>query len=415
MQVREKNAIKAGRTGKRSVGMQKMRRNTLIAIENIQASYRIKAIFMQENDSFDKAMEWILDSGIQESNGAICAWHDLDKEKNSFEYSEITGYGITTFVFLDAVKKKELFEKAEDARKWLEEKAVTKDGAVLARNYREWEQANENFSFQGGNCFAFDAGMVLNGLVNQYNAVKKKEILDLALKIGNFLVEKMIENKKSHAVYNSNTGKVLGQENKWSAQPGSYHAKVAIGLLGLERITGEKKFEKAARELCEFALEKQQPEGNFETNSISKSTHLHPHCYSAEGLLFAGKFLKEDKFVDAAEKATAWAMENQQENGGINAFYNGKWNQSQRSDVLAQVLRLATALKAMGRLESVSAESLSKLRKRLLEFQHESGGFLYGTELDLSKKNCVNAWCTMFALQALYWANAKEIDFRLVI
>ncbi len=388
---------------------------------------------MQEKNSFDKAKEWILDSGIQESNGAICAWHDLDKDKNSFEYSEITGYGITAFVFLDSVKKDErvfekvgkldegLFEKAEKARKWLETKAITKKGAVLARNYRKWEQANENFSFHGGNCFAFDAGMVLNGLVNQYNAVKKKEILDLALKIGGFLAETMMESGKMNAVYNANTGKVLGQEDKWSAQPGSYHAKVAIGLFGLKKITGEQKFENAARELCEFALEKQLPEGNFETNSISKSTHLHPHCYSAEGLLFAGKFLKEDRFVDAAEKATAWAMANQQENGGINAFYNGKWNQSQRSDVLAQVLRLASALKAMGKLKEVPEEKLSRLRERILEFQHESGGFLYGTELDLLKKNCVNAWCTMFALQALQWhniskgQNAGKMNFEQII
>ncbi len=364
---------------------------------------------MQENDSFDKTRKWLLNSGIQESNGAICAWHDLDKNKNSFEYSEITGYGITAFVFLDTVKKDQgLLEKAEKARKWLEAKAVTKEGAVLARNYKEWEQANEKFSFQSGNCFAFDAGMVLNGLVNQYNAVKKKEILDLALKIGNFLIEKMMEDGKMHAVYNTNTEKVLEQKDKWSAQPGSYHAKIAIGLLGLEKITGDKKFGKAARELCEFALKKQLPEGNFETNSISKSTHLHPHCYSAEGLLFAGKLLKENKFIDAAEKAIVWAIKNQQENGGVNAFYNGEWNQSQRSDVLAQILRLALALKSIGKLESVSQEKISMLRKRLLEFQHESGGFLYGTELDLSTKNCVNAWCTMFALQALQWYDTNN-------
>ena len=218
----------------------------------------------------------------------------------------------------------------------------------------------------------------------------------------------MREDEKMHAVYNTSTEKVLEQEDKWSAQLGNYHAKVAIGLLGLEEITGKQKFEKAARKLCEFALEKQLPEGNFETNSISKSTHLHPHSYSAEGLLFTGKFLKENRFVNAAEKVTALTMANQQENGGVNAFYNGECNQSQRSNVLAQVLKLALALKAMGKLESVSAESLSMIRERLLEFQHKSGGFLYGTELDRSIKNCVNAWCTMFVLQALQWHNTSK-------
>jgi len=362
------------------------------------------------------AREWLLSSGIQESNGAISAWHDLGNGKNSFEYSEITGYGITTFVFLNSVKKSSaLFEKAEKAAEWLGSRAITKEGAVLARNYRLWEQADKGFSFEGGNCFAFDAGMVLNGLVNKYNADKNPETLRMAVEVGNFLAEKMMDGGKMHAVYSAKTGKVAEEGSKWSSQPGSYHAKVSIGLLGLSKITGEKKFYKAARELCEFALKKQQPEGNFETNSFDKSTHMHPHCYSAEGLLFAGKFLKEERFVDAAEKATAWAMANQRENGGINAFFCGKWNQSQRSDVLAQVLRLASALKAMGRLEDVSKESLSRLRNRLMGFQHESGGFLYGKELDLAERNCVNAWCTMFALQALHWHEEGQMNFETLI
>ncbi|MFA4855191.1 MAG: hypothetical protein WC634_01215 [archaeon] len=371
---------------------------------------------MREKNCFNKAMEWILDSGIQESNGAISAWHDLGSGKNSFEYSEITGYGITTLVFLNSLKKSPgLFEKVEKAEGWLGSRAITKEGAVLARSYRPWEQADKEFSFEGGNCFAFDAGMVLNGLVNKYNAKKNPETLRMTVKVGNFLAGKMMEGGKMCAVYSAKTGKVLDEGNKWSNQPGSYHAKVAIGLFGLFKITGEEKFEKAAKELCEFALKKQLPEGNFETNSFDKSTHMHPHCYSAEGLLFAGKFLREERFVNAAEKATAWAMANQQENGGINAFFCGKWNQSQRSDVLAQVLRLASALKAMGRLENVSKESLSRLRNRLMEFQHESGGFLYGNELDLAEKNCTNAWCTMFALQALQWHEAKRIDFETLI
>ena len=163
----------------------------------------------------------------------------------------------------------------------------------------------------------------------------------------------------------------------------------------------EKKFAEVAGLLCRHALTLQQPDGRFVTNQGNGSTHLHPHLYSAEGLLFAGEKMREKRFIDAAERAVSWAFENQAENGGLNAFFSGKWNQSQRSDVLAQLLRLALALKAKGRLEGVANENISRLGERLLQFQHKSGGFLYGKDLDLKERNCVNAWCTMFALQAL--------------
>jgi len=365
---------------------------------------------MQAAQGFEKASNWFLNSEIQNSNGSFSAWIDLKNGKNSFEYSEITGYALTALVSLKSEAAK---EKAEKAANWLKEKAVTEEGAVLARNYMEWEQANPKFSFEGRNCYAFDAGMVLNGLMELHASTGKQ--LDIALKVGSFLVEKMFKQGKMNAVYNLEEGKELDSGEKWSLQPGSYHSKNAIGLLKLAKATKEKKLEETAIALCEFALTKQLPEGRFVTNAWDKSTHLHPHCYSAEGLLYAGQKLGEERYIEAAEKATAWAFENQAENKGINAFFDGGWNESQRSDVLAQVLRLGIALKKDGRLKTVGEEKINALAQRLLEFQHETGGLLYGKELDLSEKNCVNAWCTMFAMQALQWLNAEKIDFGGVI
>ncbi len=365
-------------------------------------------------ESFEKASSWIADSGIQNKEGAFHAWLDLKKGKNSFEYSEITGYGISTLAFLNSVKNNPgLVGKACRASEWLWKNAVTQEGAVLARNYLPWENPDPRFSFEGENCFSFDAGMVLNGLMNLYRQEKNEKTLKSGSRIGNYLLER-IENGKMAAVYNLKTGNVLDNEEKWSWQPGSYHAKASIGLIKLATEKGEK-FREAGLSLCDYAIKRQRQSGRFVTNSGNGSTHLHPHCYSAEGLLFAGLSQEEAGYIDAAEKAVAWAFENQVENGGINAFFDGSWNQSQRSDVLAQSLRLAAALKANERLQSLEPEKLESLEKRLLGFQHESGGFLYGTETEMSSRPCVNAWCTMFALQSLHWFNAGEIDFGLVI
>jgi len=371
---------------------------------------------MQEKSEFEKSSDWLLKSGIQNGSGAFSAWLDLDKGKNSFEYSEITGYAITTLSYLNSIQTSaELVKKAEKAAKWLSKNAITQEGAVLARNYQKWEKPNEKFSFNGGNCFSFDAGMVLNGFGELYNETGKQELLDSALKIGNFLIDNMMENGKMHAIYNVNAQKIVDTNDKWSTGAGPYHAKIAIGLLKLADATRNEKFGDAAVAICKNALEQQLPSGRFVTNPSNESTHLHPHCYTAEGLLFAGMNLSEQRFIDAAENAVAWALENQQKDGGVNAYFDGEWNKSQRSDVLAQVLRLALVLKSIGRLQSVRGENILALKNRLLEFRHETGGFLYGKELDLSEKNCVNAWCTMFALQALEWEKAEKIDFGRLI
>ena len=371
---------------------------------------------MQENSHFNKARHWILDSKIQEENGAFSAWFDKDKGTNSFEYSEITGYGLTTLVFLnDILEETKTIENAGKAMAWLEEKAMTKEGGILTRNYREGEERNEKFSFESGNVLAFDTGMVLNGLVNIYNQTKDEKALNLAKRVAEFLLEKMFDNKKMHAIYNSKEEKVFEAGDKWSTQPGSYHAKISIGLLGLAEITGKKRFEEAAIALCDFAITKQTEEGRFVTNDTNDSTHLHPHCYSCEGLLFMGKKLDKEEYVKAVEKGITWAFENQAADGGINPFFDGNWNDNQRSDVLAQVLRIGTALKTEGLLNTVSNEQFSRLETRLLEMQDESGGFLYGKELDGQERNCINAWCTMFALQAIAWHKGETIDLQRLV
>jgi hypothetical protein len=366
------------------------------------------------SESFEKASNWVLNSGIQNKSGAFHAWVDLENGRKAFEYSEITGYGISALVFLNSVKNSpELLEKAGKASEWLLRNAVTAEGAVLARNYMDWEAPDPNFSFEGRNCFSFDAGMVLNGLMALYESGKDKSCLEAASKVGNYLLER-VGAGRMEAVYNVKEGKSVNSGEKWSWQPGPYHAKVSIGLLKLAKAKGES-YREAALDLCDFALKRQMKPGRFVTNSGDESTHLHPHCYSAEGLLFAGIGQKEGRYIDAAERAVLWALENQAVDGGIRAFFCGDWNQSQRSDVLAQVLRLAAVLKSLGRLNSVEDEKISLLERRLLQFQHESGGFLYGKELDMASRPCVNAWCTMFALQALKWRQAEEIGYRQVV
>ncbi|MHC4582918.1 MAG: hypothetical protein ACYS3N_00215, partial [Planctomycetota bacterium] len=91
---------------------------------------------------------------------------------------------------------------------------------------------------------------------------------------------------------------------------------------------------------------------------------------------------------------------------GINELYDpstGRFNQLQRSDILAQVLRL-------GLVFSLNHKIIDELRPVLLGYQYlgenlnQRGGFLFCRE----NRN-INSWCSMFAIQALSIYNDRSI------
>lgn len=331
---------------------------------------------------------WILNSGLQARNGGFHSWFDLDANKYAYLYSEITGYGITTLLFLNKLKKAEL------AANWIIRESMQSCGGVRT--------GKGEFD----NLFTFDTGMVLYGMVNLFKAAKKDEYLNASKKIADFLVHNQRKNGSMAPIYSPKTNKVIESFDKWSNQSGAYHAKIALGLVDLFEITKDNNYKNAAIELCEFALTLQDKSGRFITNIADNTTHVHPHSYAAEGLLYAGVHFRINGFIAAAQKAARWSYENLSDYG-INELYNPKtstFNDFQRSDILAQVLRL-------GVIFSLNLEKTKKLACLLCSYQYKNenkqdGGFLYSrNSLHL------NSWCTMFALQALeFYAHKKNIS-----
>ena len=109
------------------------------------------------------------------------------------------------------------------------------------------------------------------------------------------------------------------------------------------------------------------------------------------------------------------------EDGAIPKFFaSNVFSEYFRTDVMAQVLRLGAVLYSLKLLPEEYIPKLNFLRKKLLETQYKDknsqfGGFLFGYTLDGKKKEHVNSWCSMFALQALemykdYCIDKKEFN-----
>ncbi|MFH1837577.1 MAG: glycoside hydrolase family 88 protein [Candidatus Omnitrophota bacterium] len=396
---------------------------------------KIRMIHRTENilsEEICMAKDWLLNSGIQNTDGknqrGFNAWFDLETAEYPYIYSEITGYGITTLLYLKKFFDEEFSSRAISAADWLIDNAMDESGGVKTRYYHEAMDETDIYSFENGNLYAFDNGMVLYGMINLYKDSRDEKYLKISKKVASFMIDHM---RKSdgffYASYNPKTKEREDSSRKWSTQSGSYHAKLALGFTDLYEVTKEEMYKDVTISLCEKAIELQDVSGRFITSRADNSTHMHPHAYSAEGLLYTGIYFEENDLIDSAERAVKWSLDSQNPDGGIPKKHDGQdFVNLYRTDILAQILRLGALLKSLGRLDEIYSSKLEKLRNSLLFFQYkendrQKGGFYYGFTLDGKKKEHINSWCSMFALQALimyeefYVKNNSTDDLRCFI
>ncbi|MDD5556322.1 MAG: hypothetical protein PHN82_03625 [bacterium] len=354
----------------------------------------------------DLAARWLLESGIQSPGGGFHAWFDLDAGRPSFLYTEITGYGITTLLLLARVSgDRGPVARAVRAAEWILSAAAHPCGGVLTRLYAGGEDADPLYSFEGGRVFSFDTAMVLYGMVLLARETGERRFLDAARSMALFLTDRMQAADGSLLpVFDGRRGApFIPGGSKWSDQAGPFHAKAALGLVEIFRDTGENRYRDSAVRLCDFALAAQEESGRFITGGRSATTNLHPHCYAAEGLLYAGGALGIPRFVDAARRGAEWALRAADGGRGGETFdpSAGRFSGAVRTDVLAQATRLAALLCPGGGPDGL--RDALRARQYLGDAPGGRGGFLYRGD-----GRHVNSWCTMFAIHAL--ALASEPD-----
>ena len=382
-------------------------------------SNQIESVAIQSTPT-ELVAKWLLNSQIQNSQpnpkfkGGMHAWFDQDTKSYSFLYSEITGYSINAFLFLyHLLNEKRFLNKAEEAAAWLINVAYQPKSGVQTKfpNSENKESYFESWTF------TFDNWIVAYGLANLFEVSRKNKYLEVAVDIADFLLSKtQTEIGMFYPVYNIQAKKPETTYDKWSRQPGSFHAKALLALLKLNKITNEKRYHLAAEKLALAVLTIQQPNGRFITHDQSGSTLLHPHLYTLEGLAAFG-FAKENfQIVESVQKGIEWVLKNQNSDGSIYCFFeNGSFRPYIRADILAQTLRMGSILVSHGHFLRYK-QSLNRLRNCLITYQVKSGpqtgGYLYGQEENGKVHNHVNSWVSMFAAQALAIHDSFLVDNR---
>lgn len=362
------------------------------------------------------AAEWLLNSGIQDTEenkptyGGVNAWYDLTSGSYPFVYSEITGYAVNAFLHSFHLTGDEAYAKAAKlAARCLLRHRDSKTGLVYNRI---WHGASKE-SYYDSWIFTFDQWVIVYGLISLYEDQKDDTFRSEAEVMAQFLMESTVRDDGSFdPVYDFEKEETAATFDKWSRQPGPFHAKALMALLKLFEITKNDRYFEYAERLAKVTLTMQSREGRFITQTNEKSTHLHPHLYTLEGLMSFGLATDNKDYLDAVERGLKWVLDHCKENGEVNSFYkDNRFVPYVRCDILAQALRVGALLLRQGRLKGYD-EKLAGLRKALLRYQivqgPQKGGFFYGQEQDGTIHYHVNAWVSMFAAQALWLYDYRD-------
>ena len=380
-----------------------------------------------KNDPLGAGARWLSRSGIQHRtrdsklNGGVAAWYEQDKKLYPFLYSEITGYALSAWIFLNKVRKtKQFLKNAHRAARWLTRHASAIGGGVKTRLYLVRHYVSPNYCFHQGRVYAFDTAMVGYGMLQLYRETRRPEYRQFSERLFGFLKDKMKrKDGLFHAYYDSKSGRVGEDLEKWSDQAGSFHGKLALFFIDHYRLTRRAESLALTTDLLDRVLSQQKPDGRFITGKADQSTHLHPHAYTLEGLVYAGVRLHEPKYLRAARKGFEWMLNGVSDDGSVSSHYvEGGFSHHERSDIVAQTLRLGAIFFCLDRKkEKKLLPVLERIQKHLLMFQRsdrsvQGGGFVYGAATDGLQRPHLNAWATMFALQALWMHERFVVNQR---
>lgn len=385
-------------------------------------------------------LAWLENSGIQRGPGdpdagGVHAWIDGATREPAYLYSEITGYFVTLCVqferYLPALGVEtggRWRARAEAAASWLVDRAQHSSGGILSRKYLDpaAQPKSDPWSFSGGRAAFFDCAMVGFGLTQLWRLTGERRWLEAARRIGDYLLaaHESGDRTRRWAAVDVFDGRPVEEAERWSQHFAAYELKGAHFLCSLAEATDNPAYDGLAERTLAQALASQAPSGRFPTNQSRAATHLHPHTYTIEGLIWLARARRRSELLAAAERALDWTLTTcltvpspvQQWSEDSGLVIRGT-----RSDALAQSLR-AYELLAMLDPETRWAweGSLPTLYDRVCAFETDSGGTRYGED-EYGSKAHENAWCHFFRMEMELFALVRQrgelasgTDFALV-
>lgn len=356
-----------------------------------------------------RAEAWLQYSGIcvrdgpGANAGAVYSYYDTRRRTHTLLYAEATGYFLSLCRYLHHLGRGGDWAAAGRAGgDWLLSLVEPARGALVMglREHTVIDQA-----------YAFDNGICCKGLLDLYQTTGTARYLEQAERIARWLVHEALNQDGSvKPVLDLSVGRFVENRRAWFMASGSFQAKIAMPLLQLAAIAGDRGFRRAAVRICEWALAQQRPDGGFPANRLTRGVNLHAHLYTIEALLYAYAREGRDDFLMAAARGLAWAAARQRADGSILLWSHAPWGPT-ATYAVAQAVRaflLLDLVRPDARLREAAAAGAGFLVRMQADSPDPaaSGGFFEERrgEIGLGSRNShrVTSWTTMFAVHALH-------------
>ncbi|HET8547324.1 MAG TPA: hypothetical protein VFL57_04935 [Bryobacteraceae bacterium] len=227
----------------------------------------------------ERAGRWFFRSGIQEANGGVARYYRIDLRRNARISTEITGYAVSTFVWLfQTTTDEEYLAAARRAARFLVEDAWDRDLHIFPFEHGVNGDAPEALAY------FFDSGIITRGLLALWRVSGEERWLAAARAAGESMVADFTCEGVSNPVLQLPAKRALSYEPRWSRRPGCYQLKSALAWHELAVATGEARLRAAFDEALAGAL---RTHDSFLPDCTPEKTmdRLHAYCYFLEGLL----------------------------------------------------------------------------------------------------------------------------------
>ena len=210
----------------------------------------------------------------------MARYYLADAQENRAISAEITGYTISTFVYLYSLTHDERYLDA-----------AAKSAQFL--KWSAWDSALRIFPFEysinktwgPALAYFFDSGIIVCGLVALFRVTGDRELLEIAKVCGRSMAQDFAAgNSEFHPILRLPEKTALARGEQWSRQPGCYQLKAALGWYDLFQQTGEADFLKWYEDLLAASLRTHHLFLAGATGDVVMD-RLHAYCYFLEGLL----------------------------------------------------------------------------------------------------------------------------------
>ncbi|HEX2909173.1 MAG TPA: hypothetical protein VH186_00090 [Chloroflexia bacterium] len=342
--------------------------------------------------------EWLLKSEIQLSHGpeagGIAGWL-TEQDLPEYVYMEITGYYLSSMAFIadkteSSTTRDLALDRANRALDWLYS-YVSRQELPPTRKYIAEPGGGD---WRNTALFAFDIGMVVRGLcdIRPYlSGPKHYKIMQYLL---TRLSDYITQDYSLRPLILSDPNHILPV--KWSTTHGPYHLKVVSAVFSLPPELVTANLRKLAHNVYSTWSEY--------CDEVEITEDLHPTLYYLEGMVQFALNNYEYNSLDKIAKLFTKILSYQMMDGSLP--YNPVSAQSVlRADVQFQALRMGAILLNFGYFhEPEWSDKLNRLCLAAMRFVGDSGAVSFHP-IDPAHPQHWNAWCTMFAQQALSYYN----------